>query len=294
VRRLIAAQEKRWYNKNRRVMMKMILIIFVVMLFGCSKNEQTKNHTSDAVINTQLEMDTSNIEVSQTQKTDEANYNNGNGTVMDYIITENEKIVIRKNDQKLEIGKNAQEQNLSIYSNYTFDSTKLATLSIGEYIDIFQIIKKEIVNETEIWLKIRTKDELEGYIYLRKYDPYNNNMWSILEIVTENNKIWTVRKLEQHVWVDEILDVHEKPGIDSKILFQLNPNNEYLELNLETVAITEEEDTVNGITDYWIKIIESENNVGWIFGGNVTVDRNRIAKYFSPENQIESVIGGKY
>lgn len=48
---------------------------------------------------------------------------------------------------------------------------------------------------------------------------------------------------------------------------------------------TEETETIDGLTDHWLKIEYASNKYGWIFGGYASVERGG-PKYYIPEAMI--------
>jgi hypothetical protein len=61
---------------------------------------------------------------------------------------------------------------------------------LGDYINISELLKKENTKDhiTDIWLKITTEKGRMGWIYYSASDPYENDNWAVMEIITVNNR----------------------------------------------------------------------------------------------------------
>jgi len=68
-------------------------------------------------------------------------------------------------------------------------------------------------------------------------------------------------------------------------LFKLSSKENPYDESLGVLAITEEEDTVEGMTDYWVKIEDEQNRIGWIFGAYTDINRGG-PKYRIPGDEI--------
>jgi len=222
------------------------------------------------------------------------NYQQANGTILESKTDGNINIIVRKYDQRIQIGDIAMDKNLHVYSQPDRENSReLFKLNLGDYINISELLKKENTKDhiTDIWLKITTEKGRMGWIYYSASDPYENDNWAVMEIITVNNRTWTVRKLEQSVAFWDALDVRNTPGLDGSIvLFTLSQDENNSQINVDTISITEEQDTIDGITDSWIKIRDEQGRIGWIFGGYATVERGG-PKYLIPENDISFSLG---
>jgi hypothetical protein len=74
------------------------------------------------------------------------------------------------------------------------------------------------------------------------------------------------------------------------VLFKLIPENKDQQINVSTLAITEELDIIDGIKDHWVKIKDGKGRIGWIFGGYATVERGG-PKYYIPDNTVYFGLG---
>lgn len=232
------------------------------------------------------------------------NYNNGNGTII-FSSEENEvKTVVRKCIiNNIKIGDLLENKNRNIYENYSFNNS-IGKLKDNDNINVLEVCTIEYLNKPktkwgnptgELWYKIQLNN-IEGCIcinpnYIGEYtDPYYDNSYEILEEIHTSKK-WTVRKLKQTVAVWERLNVREKPGLDGKKVFMLHDFDYYNgsglnpQENHEILAITAETETIDGLTDHWLKIEYAPNKFGWIFGGYTSVERGG-PKYYIPENMI--------
>ena len=232
------------------------------------------------------------------------NYKNGNGTIISSVEKDGVKTTIRKciiNNVKI---REMLQENSTIYENYTFNKT-IGQLKDGDIINVLEVCTIEYLNNPKdkwgtadcaLWFKIQLKN-LSGCIcvckqYLNIYcNPYYENRYEILGEIQASKK-WTVRKLEQTVAVWEKLNVRDKPGLDGKKVFLLHnfePGTRDPQENYEILAITEETETIDGLTDHWLKIEYAPQKYGWIFGGYVTVERGGV-KYYIPEHLVISYL----
>lgn len=232
-------------------------------------------------------------------------YNNGNGTIIQSYSDGKIKVTVRKHIQRVQIGtfwvndkkftiKPPNEKFLIVFNNPNFDnSDKMFKLSMGDYINIYEIHRYDDLekNTFSIWLKIKTDDNKSGYLYYKQHDYYDDDTWIILEIIKNNEKTWTARKLEQtmslYFYNGEIeYDVYDKPN--GNTVFKLIENNPGPNLiHLKTISITEETENINNKTEHWVKIIDKQGRIGWIFGEKLSVERGG-AKYLTPDNIILS------
>ena len=57
-----------------------------------------------------------------------------------------------------------------------------------------------------------------------------------------------------------------------------------VQTNVEVVAMTQEKETIDGKSDFWLKI-KYKDYEGWIFGGYASIERG-VPKYYIPENIV--------
>ena len=60
---------------------------------------------------------------------------------------------------------------------------------------------------------------------------------------------------------------------------------------MSVLAITEESDRIDDMVeyvDYWVKVQDDQNRIGWVFGGYLFVDGRGGHKYSRPECMIPS------
>jgi len=225
---------------------------------------------------------------------DTNNTSKSNGTVIESKSIGNIKYITREHLQRIQIGDLASEKNLYIYNQPEFTNSEIASkLKLDDYINTMELL--EIIDtdnkETNVWIKIVTDNKISGWIYFGKSDPYEDDRWSILEVISSSNRKWAIRKLEQWLAVLEVLNVRDNPGIEgTTVLFKLIPENKNQQINVNTLAITEELDTIDGIKDHWVKIKDEKGRIGWIFGGYATVERGG-PKYYIPDNTVYFGLG---
>lgn len=228
------------------------------------------------------------------------NYKNGNGTI---IFSKNEdgvKTTIRKCEiDAIEIGDLLSEKNRDIFADYNF-STSIGKLKNDDIVKVIEVCTIEYLNKPkdkwnnpngELWYKI-IYNHIEGCICVspnalgEEKDPYFNNNYEVLEEIN-NGKKWTVRKLNQVVSVWENLNIRDNPGTEkSNVIYTIRPREtDPFQTNVDVIAITEEKETIDGKTDYWLKI-KYKNYEGWIFGGYASVERGG-PKYYLPEAMID-------
>lgn len=197
-----------------------------------------------------------------------------------------------EHNQKVEIGGMASAENLIVWSN-PFEESKqeIYKINLGDVIEIKKIIKFYNNELLEIWFKVITPDSSEGWMYYGNNDPYENGCWNIIEKIKIDSKIFTVRKLEQglSVFIDStIYNYPSVVGTDIVAIIKLQ-ENEYMR-NVELLAITEETDTVDDHTFNWVKIVDSNGNVGWIFGNVLSAERGG-PLFYTPFNTIDFSLG---
>ena len=229
------------------------------------------------------------------------NYKNGNGTIISSSEEKGIKTTIRKCIiNNIKIGDLLDEKNRTIYENYTFEKS-IGKLKDNYTIRVLEVCTIEYLNKPknsegspagQLWFKIQLKNST-GCIcispdFLGEYvDPYYENRYEILGEIKTSKK-WTVRKLKQEISVHEKINVRDQPGLDGKKVFLLHDfekGSRSSQENHETLAITEETETIDGLTDYWLKIEYEPGKFGWIFGGYVSVERGG-PKYHIPEKDI--------
>jgi hypothetical protein len=227
-------------------------------------------------------------------------YANGNGTIIDTKIFENIQWTIRKHTQNVEIGDLAVESNLIIFENPSlkFNGRVIGNIKLNDTIMIKQVAETEINGEYFSWLFVNVNN-MEGWIFYGKYNldsasyfsPYYNNRWEIVDRIKINNKIWTCRRIHNETLsVFEVLNIRDNPGvINTNIISKIIPSKDNPQINVIIIEATEERETIDNITDRWLKI--KYNNVeGWIFGGHASAERGG-PKYYIPESLIYFGLG---
>ena len=115
------------------------------------------------------------------------------------------------------------------------------------------------------------------------YLDYNDkNNGDVIDVISMEEKSLTIRKLNQRLFIytyEDNLNLRELPDISSKILFKLDDKSIWI----RTIAITRELETIDGLRDYWVKIITRTGKIGWVFGGYTSVD------YYGPKYELPEI-----
>jgi hypothetical protein len=229
------------------------------------------------------------------------NYANGNGTIIEIKTDGNIKWVIRKHIQSIKIDYSSRNINLNIYDRPELENgTIIGEVNLNDNINITQVAEVTIADEYHYWVNVTTDNNINGWIFCGKYEykyaqfsiPYFAGGWEILEYINIGGKSWTIRRMVyQHVAVWEALNIRDKPGlVDTKVISRIiPPENTSPLVNLIVTEATEEMETIDGITDRWLKI-NYQGVEGWIFGGYTSVERGG-PKYHTPENIIYAALG---
>jgi hypothetical protein len=211
------------------------------------------------------------------------NYNNGNGTILEQIIINNITWTVRKHEDNCI---NDTYDNYNVYENLgETDGNVLFVLSYSMDFSILELAySNKRKNDFDLWLKIKNEHGLIGWINVSgNYNPYRDGAWSILEIIELENIILTVRKVRTQ-WLETIqnLNVRDKPSLAGEILINFESESELVTI----IAMTEENEIINGKKDPWLKIIDNDGNIGWIFGGDAFVFGRGGFKYRTPHYDV--------
>lgn len=227
------------------------------------------------------------------------NYQNGNGTIISSTNENGIKKIVRKCEiDDIKIGDLLNKEYRDIYEDYEFKN-KIGRLKDNDLIKVLEVCSIEYLekpknkwNNTigELWYKILLGD-VTGCICvcsdsITKYtDPYYDNRYEIIEEIT-NGKKWTVRKMDQRVSVWTNLNIRNNPGTENtKVIYTIRPGDtDPIQTNVDVIAMTQEKETIEGRTDYWLKI-KYKDYEGWIFGGYTSVERGG-PKYYLPESMV--------
>jgi len=215
------------------------------------------------------------------------NYANGNGTIISQTAKYGNLIIIRKHEQRFSVYPGT-ENYITAYDDPNINSRKLFILNNGDYVNTLQVafIKNLSTGISSNWIKIKTDDNKTGWLDMDDaWDRYADGIWAILEIINVNNRKWTIRKLHGGLTIYTVLNVRNEPGVNgTDVLFQINGNSRKA-IPVTILAITEEPDVIDGKNDYWVKIKDENDRIGWIFGGYADVDRGG-PKYRTPDELI--------
>ena len=204
-----------------------------------------------------------------------------NGT----IIEKDSRKIVRKHEQELVIDYSASDFQLVIYDS-PIKKNVTGNLQRKKKIKIQQII---FLDEKETWFKIEY-DNKAGYILYSSFinNPYKNDAWLPVEEIKSGANSYHTKKYTSTYFVYTNLRIRDKPGLDgTKIgLIEANYTNYAI---VKTKEVTEEKETIDGITERWAKI-EYKGITGWVFGGYLEIERGG-PKFCTPEWDIEMTLG---
>ena len=217
-------------------------------------------------------------------------YNNGNGTILDQYVESGYSIVIRRQEQRFSIS--PYGGSVIAYEGPNENTQEVFRLNDGDYINTLQLahIRNLSTNEVSNWIKIIDDNNRIGWLKLELGgDLYRDDIWTILEVITINDSTWTIRKMDGGLIFysyNTPIGIRDTPGYQgTEILFQLEPPNEGVEVTI--LAIAEEAVISNDrYTEYWIKIKDDQNRIGWVLGSYGSRDMGG-PKYNMPHLWIE-------
>jgi hypothetical protein len=282
----------------------LLILIFTVLLFGCKNKKNIdivndmKNQNID-IVNSVENQDIKTVEqiteiIFEDENYLQYDYAGGNGTILSEKNDEGKRWIFRKHEQISEV---ANEKSLIVYDQYGNTGEELFRLSMFEEVNISELAVGYKNNQTEYWLKISNAQGDQGWIYGGYGDPYRKGFGSVDEIFNIGNKIWTSRLIAtEGLFAADGLNVRDRPGlVDTQVLFQLRKEDfgggkferiwgdYYYELFVSLLSLTSEKDTVNGVTEHWVKIKDKNSREGWVFGGFLLLSEGGGAKYYTPE-----------
>lgn len=258
--------------------MKNLLIIILIIFFcmSCTK-KNTHNET--------IYSDTDNNIVFDEIVDNNLLLNNTEISIWEYI----------EHIQKAEVYNN---KSLVVYEKHGFNEEIINILTMGAEIDINELAIETNNDQMNFWLKISYED-IQGWIYGGYGNPYRNGIGTIIETINIGDKTWTVRTIGREGYLAaDGLNVRDKPGLENtNVIFQIKKSDYgntlerkwgdfYYEMIVAAIAQTIETDTINGVTEYWVKIIDKFDREGWVFGGFLEMGDRGGAKYFTPETYI--------
>ena len=203
-------------------------------------------------------------------------FGGGNGTVLRIDEVDGCYTLVRQHVQNILVDDYVPNKQRTMYDQLGSVTVKYF-FDIGEIIQIKELVlSKELTTGDEsLWFHVTNNKNENGWIFIGTnssgrenafVDPYKNNNWEICSNVNTNSKTFTERKMSGIVSVFENLNIRNNPGIKDSLVIDVIRPQQGQQLNLEVLAITEEYDYVDGITDRWIKITYKDQ-IGWIFGG---------------------------
>ena len=219
-------------------------------------------------------------------------YSGGNGTILSHTIENGNEIIIRRHLQRFRVFLGMWfpcEERLIVFEKPSSNSNTLFQLDDGSYVNTLQVanVVNLLDNSISNWVKIKDDIGRTGWLDMNtRLDPYRDGNGAFLETIRTGNKEWTVIKVNDPLAVFaswSTVDIRDKPGLtDSTVIFQwVNENN--VRSNVRALAITREVDIVNGRSGHWVRIIDNEERVGWIFHRNHRWRPNTLI----PEGRIE-------
>ena len=228
------------------------------------------------------------------------NYQGGNGTVISRITDEKQTIEIRKLEiSNVKAGDMLADRDNIIYDSYTTQNPLGELEWWRERFNIHKVCSIEFQEKDpwgqplgEMWLEISTQ-KLTGWICCNDRYPstlYTDNKYAIIETIATASQTWTVRKLEQLFTIWETVDIMDMPGLQGNKIHTFQYTG--LQSNFSSIAITEEMETIDGKTDYWVKIEYEDGKYGWVFGGALSVERGG-PKYLIPETELKFMLGNQ-
>jgi len=290
-------------------------IILCFVLINCYEKTNTKENNIETNTATKITTEENKtiltIEKKSVQEDegnkyiiDELSYNfdNGNGTILNYRIENEYLIITRKHETRLFLMA-LMQQNI-VYEEPDINSNELFVITSSCYVNTLQIVfvKNLNTNEAINWIKIITDDNIAGWLKVStNREIYSEGNWAILEIININNKIWTIRKIRNSMLIIDFsmlnhenninyqgiilydrIDIRNNPGINgTEVIFTIKMEDGK-RVPLKILAITEETDSIDGEIEHWLKIEFEDGRIGWIFGGYV--DHLADPKYFLPNS----------
>ncbi len=208
-----------------------------------------------------------------------------NGTVLEKSNINNHTLVSKKHEQKLTLDYSASDYQLILYNN-PIEKVKISDLQRKQEIIIKEIV---FVDEKETWFKINIF-ETTGYILYsnRIDDPYKDNFWMPTGIIQSGSKTFHTLKCSQSFLVYTNLRIRDKPGLNGNKIGLIEANHTNY-ASVKTMEVTEEKETIDGITERWAKI-EYKGITGWVFAGYLEYERGG-PRFFTPESSIEMTLG---
>jgi hypothetical protein len=273
--------------------------ILCFVLINCYGKTSTKENNTETIIAITEENKTISTIEKRSEHEDEVskyiidelsyNFDNGNGTILNYNIENEYLIITRKHETRLFLM--AFMQQYIVYEDPYINSNELFVITSSCYVNTLQIVfvKNLNTNEAMNWIKIITDDNIAGWLKVStNKEIYSEGNWAILEIININNKNWTIRKIRDSMLVIDFsilnrenyidyqgiilydsIDIRNNPGIDgTEIIFTIKMEDDK-RVPLKILAITEETDSKDGEIEHWLKIEFEDGRIGWIFGGYV-------------------------
>jgi len=174
-------------------------------------------------------------------------------------------------------------------------------LDYSSEVTIKEVAIQNINNRiSDVWLHIQSEDNKVGWIYGGNTNPFFEGVGQTIEIFEINENTWTaIKTFPTDLIAADKLNVRNKPGlIDTKILFQIriedygpkilerNWGPYYYGMYVTVLALTEEKDKINGVSEHWALIEDKFGRQGWVFGGFLQMGDIGGPKYYTARIMI--------
>jgi hypothetical protein len=106
--------------------------------------------------------------------------------------------------------------------------------------------------------------------------------------IKSSSKTFYTLKCSQGFMVYTNLIIRDKPGLDGNKIGLIEANQRNYAV-VTTMEVTEEKETIDGITERWAKI-EYKGITGWVFAGYLDYERGG-PRFRDPESEIEMTLG---
>ena len=230
-------------------------------------------------------------------------YKGGNGTVLSYVSSDWVRKIIRTCEMEVTVGSMPSDQWRIVYAGMEKE-TAVVTLQDGDRISLLQQCTLEYLTEPggeyggvkgDLWYKVRLADGTDGWVctndeYLYGTTPYFGNSYEVLGTLSAGGGKRTARRMSQTLSARDDLSIRDKPWSGGRVIYTVRPGkNAPARADVQVTAITEEEDTLGGVTDRWVKVRYGSYE-GWVFGAFLSAERGG-PKYQIPESLIRMDFG---
>lgn len=223
-------------------------------------------------------------------------FHGGNGTILYQTFDDEMNVTVRKYETApFKGGDCLSDVEPALYDFYTC-SVKIADfIWYKDTITIHELCEIEYPNDSregELWFQITTCGKTGWICYYRNStgNLYDGIRGMYTDVIQSGGKTWNIRSLNQSICVYENLNVRDAPGLAGKKVFLIEMDEDHYFRSFTISEITAETETIDGLTDHWVKIEYQPGKFGWIFGGYTGVERGG-PKFMLPEDQIDYMFG---